>query len=73
MKIHIQSAPSRPKPKIGEIRTRAGVRQVRVRERHCGMMVVRNGRPAYEWVDLTPKNVAAHRLQHLNLLVPDEL
>jgi hypothetical protein len=63
----------RAKQKTGQVRVHAGVKQVRVRERSCGALVMRNGRPAYEWVELTPDAVKAHRLEHLNLLVPDEL
>ena len=73
MKITVQSGVHRAKQKTGQVRTHAGVKQVRVRERASGALVVRNGRPAYEWVALTPDTVAAHRLQHLNLLVPDEI
>lgn len=68
MKIHIQDTPSHPKPKTGETRMRHGVKQVRVRERACGALVVRNGRPAYEWVNLTPEVIKEHRLGHFNLL-----
>jgi hypothetical protein len=76
MKIHIVQPKKHPPARVGQIReTKAHGKQVRVRERASGMQVTRNGRPAYEWVALTPENVAAHRLEHLDLFnkVPNEL
>lgn len=72
--IHITTAPSRPKPRVGDIRvTKKHGREVRVRTMvHDlrGRVIGHNntgGRPNYHWVALTAENIKQHRLEYLKL------
>lgn len=68
--MRMSSAPVRRKPQEGDVRdTKAHGRQVRVRDRHHGMLVSSNGRPCYSWVALTAENIAAHKLERFKLEV----
>lgn len=59
MKIHLTTAPKRPKPRAGDMRWLKGrkVWQIRMQRRvpagmpHAGAGLVSNGRPLYHWVD----------------------
>jgi len=53
MRIHISTAPARPKPKVGDRRMLRGVEHVRVFARSQGAYVVSNGRPCFDWVPLS--------------------
>lgn len=73
--ITITTAPSRQKPKVGDIRvTKKHGREVRVRTMvHDlrGRVICYNntgGRPNYHWVALTAENIKKHRLEYLNLI-----
>lgn len=71
MRIHF-SGPMRAVPKVGDTRTtRKHGLQVRVHQRHNGMVVVSRSRYCYEWVAVTAENIEKHRLQRFNLL-PDQ-
>lgn len=68
--MRFSSAPARRQPQEGDVRTTKKYgRQVRVRDRHNGMMVMANGRPCYSWVALTAENIVTHKLERFNLEV----
>lgn len=72
--IKLTTTPSRPKPKVGDIRvTKKHGREVRVRtmvhDLH-GRVIGYNhtgGRPNHHWVALTAENIKKHRLEYLKL------
>lgn len=70
----LSTKPSRPKPKLGDVRTtKLHGRQVRVPlyvTDTRGRIIGRNctgGRPRFEWVALTAQNIAKYHLEYLKL------
>lgn len=53
-KMVISYRPKRKKPQAGDRKTVKGVEYVRQQARRAGCYLVRDGRPVYEWVPVSP-------------------